>query len=547
MATEIGTGTSYPITIPAGTDPADIQTALRYISYGIASTPTTNSDITSNSIFGKMSLLAPKANPVFTGNVSVGNNLTIGGNLTITGSIDVLSSTNALIKDKKVILGGDGAVTTDAGADGGGIQLSGTTNKTFVWIDGTDSWTSSENMDLATGKDYKIAGSSVLSATSVLGILGSNIATLSGAQTITGAKTFTGPTQTINGITFDNSGGISRTLVNNEWVPIVSYKPSSPVVYPFSSSSKIGMIPNGNQGVRSYDGNGDPINEPLYDAIYRVYLSNISQDAPLLPNQIVYIYSEYGSLEFKVLDSPVGYVTVQTQGVKFFNDSYTPILFSPMVDYYSNSSIQEWKYGGVDGTVAAKITSDGTVESLNGFKDIGKTYHTNSGVPYFNVGLYSSTDKVFSITTGLTSPWQNITTSANATATTISRWYATGFTASTNSGNMPYSLSNGIGSVAISQPGVYNLAASLTLGESVSGNLIGLFIIESNGVVNAPFAVSGGASSGSTVNVSSVKYLGAGQKIGLAVYNGNASAAATDLSVTATNYTSVKLSGFLVG
>jgi hypothetical protein len=61
----------------------------------------------------------------------------------------------------------DVATPTDVTADGGGITLKGATDKTFNWVDATDSWTSSEHMDLASTKIYKIAGTSVLSATTL--------------------------------------------------------------------------------------------------------------------------------------------------------------------------------------------------------------------------------------------------------------------------------------------------------------------------------------------------------------------------------------------
>jgi hypothetical protein len=50
-------------------------------------------------------------------------------------------------------------------SDGGGILLYGTTNKTLVWEDDSDSWTSSEHIDLAPGKTYKINQVQVLSST----------------------------------------------------------------------------------------------------------------------------------------------------------------------------------------------------------------------------------------------------------------------------------------------------------------------------------------------------------------------------------------------
>ena len=63
------------------------------------------------------------------------------------------------------------AGASDLTADGGGITLKGTTDKTFNWVDASDSWTSSEHIDLAAGKSYKIGTNTVLGA----GTLGSSI------------------------------------------------------------------------------------------------------------------------------------------------------------------------------------------------------------------------------------------------------------------------------------------------------------------------------------------------------------------------------------
>jgi hypothetical protein len=193
MATEIGTGTSYPITVPVGSDNADIQTALRYITYGIGGTPTSDSQITSNCIFGKMKLLAPKASPVFTGNGSIAGNFAIGGNLVVSGTIDNDQGTNATFNDKTLTIGS--ANTTDADADENGIILKGATDKKIIFQNGTG-WESTENLNLDSGKTFKIAGTTVLSGTQVLGktIGGTStgdIVSTNAAQTLTN-KTITG-------------------------------------------------------------------------------------------------------------------------------------------------------------------------------------------------------------------------------------------------------------------------------------------------------------------------------------------------------------------
>ena len=101
----------------------------------------------------------------FTGAVS-GTSLTLSGDLTVNGTTTTINSTTVTVDDKNLELGSS-ASPTDAGADGGGITLKGATDKTFNWIDATDAWTSSENLNLLTGKSLLIAGTSVLNATTL--------------------------------------------------------------------------------------------------------------------------------------------------------------------------------------------------------------------------------------------------------------------------------------------------------------------------------------------------------------------------------------------
>ena len=66
-------------------------------------------------------------------------------------------SLKQVVEDKNVVLG-DTATPTDVTADGGGITLKGATDKTFNWVDATDAWTSSEHINLASGKTLKYNG-----------------------------------------------------------------------------------------------------------------------------------------------------------------------------------------------------------------------------------------------------------------------------------------------------------------------------------------------------------------------------------------------------
>jgi hypothetical protein len=106
-----------------------------------------------------LDLKANLAGATFTGALS-GTSLTLSGDLTINGTTTTINSTTLSVDDKNIILG-DVETPTDTTADGGGITLKGLTDKTFNWVDATDSWTSSEHINLASGKSYSINGTAL--------------------------------------------------------------------------------------------------------------------------------------------------------------------------------------------------------------------------------------------------------------------------------------------------------------------------------------------------------------------------------------------------
>lgn len=98
--------------------------------------------------------------------VSITSNLTVGGNLTVNGSVTTINSTTITVDDKNLELASV-ASPDDTTADGAGITVKGATDKTFNWVDATDAWTSSEHMNLLSGKSYYINGNSVLSSSTL--------------------------------------------------------------------------------------------------------------------------------------------------------------------------------------------------------------------------------------------------------------------------------------------------------------------------------------------------------------------------------------------
>ena len=93
---------------------------------------------------------------------TVTQNLVITGNLTVNGTTTTVNSTTMSVDDKNIELGSTSS-PSDSGASGGGITLKGSTDKTFNWIDSTDSWTSSEHIELGAAKNFRINGVAVLS------------------------------------------------------------------------------------------------------------------------------------------------------------------------------------------------------------------------------------------------------------------------------------------------------------------------------------------------------------------------------------------------
>jgi hypothetical protein len=130
--------------------------------------PTADRTITLPDATGTVALVADVAalsGATFTGAVS-GTSLTLSGDLTVNGTTTTINSTTIAVDDKNIELGSV-ASPTDEGADGGGLTLKGATDKTFNWVDATDAWTSSENMNLLTGKSFKINGTDVLSGSTL--------------------------------------------------------------------------------------------------------------------------------------------------------------------------------------------------------------------------------------------------------------------------------------------------------------------------------------------------------------------------------------------
>jgi hypothetical protein len=156
-----------------------------------------------------------KSNPLAT--LDVDGDMYISGSLTVKGATTTIETTNLTVEDRVInlALSSDSTASEDY-ADGGGFIVNGATQHYMLWEKSTGSsgsapyghFTINENVNLAVGKEFRIDGALVLSATS----LG---ATITSAPGIT---SFGPQTQlTVDNILVDGNT-ISTTDVNGDLI-----------------------------------------------------------------------------------------------------------------------------------------------------------------------------------------------------------------------------------------------------------------------------------------------------------------------------------------
>ena len=172
------------------------------------------------------------------GTVTVDDNLTVSGNLTVNGTTTTINSTTVAIDDKNFQVATGAA--DDAAADGAGLTVdSGDGDKTFNFEATGDNWGASENLNLASGKVYKINNSSILSATT----LGSSVvsSSLTSVGTIsTGVWEGTAIANSSLANSTVSFGGVTLSLGGSDGTP--AFDLSDATNYPTSSLS--GTITN---------------------------------------------------------------------------------------------------------------------------------------------------------------------------------------------------------------------------------------------------------------------------------------------------------------
>jgi hypothetical protein len=136
-----------------------------------------------------------------TSEVEVGGSLIVQGDLTVNGDVVTVNTSTVTVEDKNIVLAKQTGITpSDGNAAAGGMILQGASSHIFLWHDvgqaavpatagalsegyndslpalASQAWTSSEHINLASGKELKINGVTVLSATA----LGAGITSIPG-------------------------------------------------------------------------------------------------------------------------------------------------------------------------------------------------------------------------------------------------------------------------------------------------------------------------------------------------------------------------------
>lgn len=143
-------------TIDASLDVSDGSTTTTIAGGGTLTVQGTANEVEVSNSSGTLTVGLPNS-------VQISDDLTVGGDLTVNGTVTTVNSTTVTVDDKNLELGSV-ATPTDTTADGGGITLKGSTDKTITWLDATDCWTFNQPVNITSG-GLKIGGTEVITST----------------------------------------------------------------------------------------------------------------------------------------------------------------------------------------------------------------------------------------------------------------------------------------------------------------------------------------------------------------------------------------------
>lgn len=260
--------------------------------------------------------------------------LDLNGSLRVTGDL-IVEGTNTnidvsvlRIEDKNIELAinSDSTLLTDSEVNDAGIIIRATgDDKTLLWKNATQSWTSSENFDIVSGKTYKIGGTDILSettlASSVTSALGlTELGTLTSLDvddvTINGSTISSTTSLTLNPTTHIS---VSNSVIKNVSAPVDGTDAANKSYVDTSIDDQTVIL--------TFDITG------LSDANIATYLENIVSASSKSEGALAKISTIlYGSVSITGIDvgssASISYVNVDSNGVQ--NQSVVEdISFSP--------------------------------------------------------------------------------------------------------------------------------------------------------------------------------------------------------------------------
>jgi hypothetical protein len=141
------------------------------------------------------------------GSENITGDLIVDGNLTINGDTVVLNAYELDIEDKNIILG-NVVTPTDTTANGGGFTLKGASDKTLIWDSTYQNWTSSEHVNVASGKSYKVNNTVVVDSSRVGYLTKLNV---------------NGPADTANALNLNGNGKVWGDLFSDNFNSVDPY------------------------------------------------------------------------------------------------------------------------------------------------------------------------------------------------------------------------------------------------------------------------------------------------------------------------------------
>ena len=185
--------------------------------------------------------------------VTVGN-IIVSSNLTVNGTVTTINSTTLTVDDKNIELAST-ASPSDAAADGGGITLKGSTDKTITWSNTTKAWTVNQGFNI-----QQVIENAQVSGTALTGT--ANVDVLNGAVWYYTANATANWTFNVQG---DSTTTLNSILPNNTTISVAMLaSQGSTAYYPNVKIDGTLVTPKWSGGTAPSSGNANGIDLYTY-------------------------------------------------------------------------------------------------------------------------------------------------------------------------------------------------------------------------------------------------------------------------------------------